>query len=114
LDEVEEPQRPVNEDFMMSVDGTFIISGRGLVATGLVEQGKAKVGETVDVLGLSEDKITTTITGIETFQKSLDNALAGDNVGLLLRGMKKNDVKRGQVIAKSGKLKTCKKFMANC
>lgn len=95
------PQRDTDKDFLMAVEDVFSITGRGTVATGRVERGKIKVGETVELVGLKNTK-TTTVTGLEMFQKSLEEALAGDNVGILLRGVQKNDIERGMVISKPG------------
>ena len=101
--EIPEPQRPVDQPFMMSVEDVFSITGRGTVATGRIERGKIKVGEEVEIVGLGETK-KTTVTGVEMFRKLLDEGQAGDNVGLLLRGIEKNEVQRGQVIAKPGSI----------
>lgn len=81
------PERPIDKDFMMSVDSTFTIPGRGTVVTGTIEQGKVKVGEDVEIVGLKNSTSKTTVTGLETFRKSLDYGQAGDNCGLLLRGI---------------------------
>ena len=101
--EIPEPQRPVDQPFMMSVEDVFSITGRGTVATGRIERGKIKVGEEGEIVGLGETK-KTTVTGVEMFRKLLDEGQAGDNVGLLLRGIEKNEVQRGQVIAKPGSI----------
>ncbi|MFM7381781.1 MAG: elongation factor Tu [Microcystaceae cyanobacterium] len=93
------PERPVDKDFLMAIEDVFSISGRGTVATGRIERGKIKVGETVEIVGIKATQ-TTTVTGVEMFQKTLDEGFAGDNVGLLLRGTKKEDIERGMVIAK--------------
>ena len=103
------PDRPVDKDFLMAVEDVFSISGRGTVATGRIERGKVKVGETVEIIGI-RDTQTTTVTGVEMFQKSLDEGLAGDNVGLLLRGIKKEDIERGMVIAKPKSITPHTKF----
>jgi elongation factor Tu len=95
------PTRDTEKDFLMAVEDVFSITGRGTVATGRVERGTVKVGETVELVGLKDTR-TTTVTGLEMFQKSLDEALAGDNVGILLRGIQKNDIERGMVISKPG------------
>lgn len=95
------PIRDTDKDFLMAVEDVFSITGRGTVATGRVERGKVKVGETVELVGLKNTRVTT-VTGLEMFQKSLDEALAGDNVGILLRGIQKNDIERGMVISKPG------------
>jgi elongation factor Tu len=93
----------------MAVEDVFSITGRGTVATGRVERGKVKVGETVELVGLKNTR-TTTVTGLEMFQKSLEEALAGDNVGILLRGIQKGDIERGMVISKPGTIKPHTKF----
>jgi elongation factor Tu len=103
------PDRPVDKDFLMAVEDVFSISGRGTVATGRIERGKVKVGETVEIIGI-RDTQTTTVTGVEMFQKSLDEGLAGDNVGLLLRGVKKEEIERGMVIAKPKSITPHTKF----
>ena len=101
--EIPEPERPVDKPFMMSVEDVFSITGRGTVATGRIERGKIKVGEEVEIVGLGETK-KTTVTGVEMFRKLLDEGQAGDNVGLLLRGIEKEQIQRGQVIAKPGSI----------
>jgi len=103
------PLREVDKPFLMACEGVFSISGRGTVATGRIERGRIKVGEEVEVLGLGAN-YKTTITGIEMFKKLLDEGMAGDNVGLLLRGTKKDDIERGMVIAKTGTVKPHHKF----
>lgn len=95
------PKRETDKDFLMAVEDVFSITGRGTVATGRVERGTIKVGESVELVGLKSTR-STTVTGLEMFQKSLDEALAGDNVGILLRGVQKNDIERGMVISKPG------------
>lgn len=105
------PQRQVDLPFLLAVEDVFSITGRGTVATGRVERGTVKVGETVDLVGLRETR-TTTVTGVEMFQKILDEALAGDNVGLLLRGIQKADIQRGMVLAKPGTITPHTKFSA--
>merc|ERR1712070_1308777 len=97
---ISEPEREIDKPFLMAVEDVFSISGRGTVATGRIERGKVKVGETVSIIGI-RDTQSTTVTGVEMFQKTLDEGLAGDNVGLLLRGSKKDDIERGMVIAKT-------------
>jgi elongation factor Tu len=106
---IPEPARELDKPFLMPVEGVFSIAGRGTVATGRIETGKVKVGEEVELVGL-RDTTKTTITGVEMFRKSLNEGLAGDNVGLLLRGTKKEDIERGMVIAKPGSIKPHKKF----
>jgi elongation factor Tu len=99
---IDEPVRETDKPFMMPVEDVFSISGRGTVATGRIDRGIVKVGDEVELLGLSEDKSKTTVTGVEMFNKSLDQGQAGDNVGLLLRGIEKDAIQRGQVLAKPG------------
>ena len=106
---IPEPAREVDKPFMMPVEGVFSIAGRGTVATGRIEAGKIKVGEEVELVGL-HDTIKTTVTGVEMFRKLLNEGLAGDNVGLLLRGTKKEEIERGMVIVKPGSIKAHKKF----
>ncbi|KAB2614012.1 elongation factor TuA [Pyrus ussuriensis x Pyrus communis] len=105
------PQRQVDLPFLLAVEDVFSITGRGTVATGRVERGKVKVGDSVDIVGLRETR-TTTVTGVEMFQKTLDEAMAGDNVGLLLRGIQKMDIQRGMVVSKPGNIKPHTKFEA--
>ncbi len=105
------PERPIDKDFLMPVEDVFAIEGRGTVCTGRVERGIVKKMGEVEIVGL-KDTIKTTVTDIEMFRKLLDEGRAGDNVGLLLRGVKKTDVERGQVIAKPGSVKPHKKFTA--
>jgi elongation factor Tu len=97
------PERDVDKPFLMAVEDVFTITGRGTVATGRIERGKVKVNENVDLIGVRDTR-STTVTGIEMFKKSLDEGMAGDNAGLLLRGLKKEDVERGMVIAKPGSI----------
>ncbi|MGD1702889.1 elongation factor Tu [Dapis sp. BLCC M229] len=103
------PERDVDKPFLMAVEDVFSITGRGTVATGRIERGKVKVGETVELVGIRETR-STTVTGVEMFQKILDEGMAGDNVGLLLRGMQKTDIQRGMVLAKPGSITPHKKF----
>ena len=105
------PERPVDQPFLMPVEDVFNIEGRGTVATGRVERGILKKMEEIEIVGL-KDTVKTTVTDIEMFRKLLDEARAGDNVGVLLRGIKKEDVERGQVLAKPGSVKAHKKFKA--
>ncbi|CDP21402.1 unnamed protein product [Coffea canephora] len=105
------PQRQTDLPFLLAVEDVFSITGRGTVATGRVERGTVKVGETVDIVGLKDTR-NTTVTGVEMFQKILDEAMAGDNVGLLLRGMQKVDIQRGMVLAKPGTITPHTKFEA--
>ena len=93
------PERDIDKPFLMAVEDVFTITGRGTVATGRIERGKVKVGESVEIVGIKDTR-NTTVTGVEMFQKSLEEGLAGDNVGLLLRGIEKKDIERGMVIAK--------------
>lgn len=97
------PQRDVDKAFLMSVEDVFSITGRGTVATGRIERGKVKVGDEVEIVGLNQTK-KTTCTGVEMFRKNLNEGQAGDNVGLLLRGIEKTDIERGQVLAKPGSI----------
>ncbi|MUL42430.1 elongation factor Tu [Streptomonospora sp. PA3] len=96
------PERDIDKPFLMPIEDVFSITGRGTVVTGRVERGVINVNETVDIVGIKEDKQTTTVTGVEMFRKLLDQGQAGDNVGLLLRGTKREDVERGQVVIKPG------------
>jgi len=106
------PERDVDQPLLMPVEDVFSITGRGTVATGRIERGKVKVGEDVEIVGFAETR-KTVCTGVEMFRKSLDEGLAGDNVGLLLRGIGKDDIERGQVVAKPGSIKPHTKFTAN-
>jgi elongation factor Tu len=103
------PKRDVDKPFLMPVEDVFSIKGRGTVVTGRVERGKVKVGETIEIVGIKDTK-STTVTGVEMFRKTLDEGQAGDNVGILLRGIEKNDVERGQVLAKPGSIKPHTEF----
>jgi elongation factor Tu len=109
---IPEPQRPLDLPFLMPVEDVFSITGRGTVATGRIERGICKVGENVEIVGLGDTK-KTVVTGVEMFRKLLDQGQAGDNVGLLLRGIDKEGVERGQVICKPGSITPHKKFKAN-
>ncbi len=106
---IPEPKREIDKPFLMPIEGVFSISGRGTVATGRIDQGKVKVGEEVEVVGFGET-IKTVVTGVEMFRKMLNDGQAGDNVGLLLRGVKKEDIERGMVVAAPGSVKPHKKF----
>ena len=108
---IPEPKRAVDKAFMMAVEDVFSIEGRGTVATGRIESGVVKVGEKIQVIGL-RDTQETTVTGVEMFQKTLDQGIAGDNVGLLLRGLKKEDIQRGQVLAANNSIKPHTSFEA--
>ena len=106
------PERQIDLPFLMPVEDVFSITGRGTVATGRVERGKVKVGEEVELIGFGDTR-KTVVTGVEMFRKMLDEGLAGDNVGLLLRGVNKEQIERGQVLAKPGSIKPHTKFTAN-
>ncbi|WP_116247431.1 elongation factor Tu [Nocardiopsis sp. FIRDI 009] len=99
---IPEPERDTDKPFLMPIEDVFSITGRGTVVTGRIERGVINVNETVDIVGIKEEKQTTTVTGVEMFRKLLDQGQAGDNVGLLLRGIKREDVERGQVVIKPG------------
>lgn len=115
MDKVDEyiptPQRQTDKPFLMAIEDVFSITGRGTVATGRVERGAVKVGSTVEIVGLRNTK-STTVTGLEMFQKTLDESVAGDNVGILLRGVQKTDIQRGMVLAKPGTITPHTKFEA--
>jgi len=102
---IPEPQRPTDLPFLMPVEDVFSITGRGTVATGRVERGTIKVGDEVEIVGLMDEPRKTVVTGVEMFRKLLDQAVAGDNIGCLLRGIQRNEVERGQVLAKVGSIK---------
>ncbi|MEM0952438.1 MAG: elongation factor Tu [Cyanobacteria bacterium P01_H01_bin.74] len=106
------PERPVDQPFLMPIEDVFTITGRGTVVTGRIERGKVNVGDEVEIIGLGDTR-KTIVTGIEMFRKSLDEGLAGDNVGALLRGVDKDSVERGQVLAKPGSIKPHTNFKAN-
>ena len=106
---IPDPEREVDKPFLMAVEDVFSITGRGTVATGRIERGKATVGDTIEIVGLRETR-NTTITGLEMFQKSLEEALAGDNVGVLVRGIQKTDIERGMVMAAPGAITPHTKF----
>ena len=99
---IPEPVREVDKPFLMPVEDVFSITGRGTVVTGRIERGVINTGETVEIIGIKEKATKTTVTGVEMFRKILDEGQAGDNVGLLLRGIKREDVERGQVVIKPG------------
>jgi elongation factor Tu len=103
------PERDIDKPFLMAVEDVFTITGRGTVATGRIERGKVKITETIELVGIRDTR-TTTVTGIEMFKKSLEEGMAGDNAGLLLRGLKKEDIERGMVIAKPGSIKPHTQF----
>ena len=106
------PQRDVDKPFLMPVEDVFTITGRGTVGTGRVERGKIKVGDEVEIVGLVDKARKSVVTGIEMFRKLLDEGIAGDNIGVLLRGIERDDIERGQVLAKPGSIKPHKKFQA--
>jgi elongation factor Tu len=108
---IPEPERDVTKPFLLPIEDIFTITGRGTVVTGRVERGELKLNDTVEIVGIKPTK-STVVTGIEMFRKQLDSAMAGDNAGLLLRGVEKNDVERGQVLAKPGSIKPYAKFTA--
>ena len=110
---IPQPERAIDKPFLMPVEDVFSITGRGTVGTGRIESGKIKVGEEVEVVGLDNKIGTTTVTGVEMFQKTLDEGEAGDNAGLLLRGVEKEDLKRGVVLAAKGSITPHTKFKAN-
>ena len=115
MDKVDEvipqPERPVDQDFIMPIEDVFSISGRGTVVTGRIEGGIVHVGDEIEIVGI-KDTTKTTCTGVEMFRKLLDEGQAGDNVGVLLRGTKREEVERGQVLAKPGTIKPHTKFSA--
>ena len=106
------PERDTDKTFLMPVEDVFTITGRGTVATGRVERGQINVGDVVEIVGLQEEPSSTTVTGLEMFRKILESAVAGDNVGALLRGIDRKDIERGQVLAKPGSIKPHTKFKA--
>jgi elongation factor Tu len=107
---IPEPTRAVDKPFLMAIEDVFSIKGRGTVVTGRIERGIIKVGEEVEIIGFRDTR-KTTVTGVEMFRKLLDEGQAGDNVGLLLRGIEKNDVERGQILVKPGSVLPRKKFL---
>ena len=109
---IPDPQRETDKPFLMPVEDVFTITGRGTVGTGRVERGQVKVGEEIEIVGLQEETRKSVVTGIEMFRKLLDIGIAGDNIGVLLRGIDRNDIERGQVLAKPGSIKPHKKFKA--
>ncbi len=109
---IELPKRDVEKDFLMPVEDVFTITGRGTVATGRIETGVANTGDPVEIIGMGAEKLNSTITGVEMFRKILDRGEAGDNVGILLRGIEKKDIKRGMVICKPGSVTPHAKFEA--
>ena len=109
---IPDPERETDKPFLMPVEDVFTITGRGTVATGRVERGTLNLNDTVEILGIREDKKSTVVTGIEMFRKLLDQAQAGDNIGALLRGVQRTEIERGQVLAKPGSVTCHKKFTA--
>jgi elongation factor Tu len=109
---IPEPVRAVEKPFMMPIEDVFSIKGRGTVVTGRVDRGRIKVGEPVEIIGLQEKTRNSVVTGVEMFHKLLDEGMAGDNLGLLLRGIERTDVERGQVVAKPGSITPHTKFNA--
>jgi elongation factor Tu len=106
------PERDVDKPFLMPVEDVFTITGRGTVGTGRIERGRVRVGDEVEIVGLTEKSRKSVVTGVEMFRKLLDEGIAGDNVGVLLRGIERDDIERGQVLAKPGSIKPHKKFEA--
>ncbi|MEO9170488.1 MAG: elongation factor Tu, partial [Candidatus Baltobacteraceae bacterium] len=109
---IPDPERQIDKPFLMPIEDVFTITGRGTVGTGRVERGQVKVGEEIEIVGLQEASRKSVVTGIEMFRKLLDIGIAGDNIGVLLRGIDRNDIERGQVLAKPGSIKPHKKFKA--
>ena len=116
MDEVDSfiptPERDIDKPFLLSVEDVFTITGRGTVATGRIERGQVKIGDAVEIVGLTEKSRSTVVTGVEMFRKTLDSGQAGDNVGCLLRGVGRTEIERGQVLAKPGSIKPFTKFEA--
>ncbi len=111
-DYIPEPQRDIDKPFLMPVEDVFTITGRGTVATGRIEQGVVHTGDEVEVVGIAKEVEKTVVTGVEMFRKLLDEGQAGDNVGCLLRGVKREEIQRGQVLAKPGSITPHTKFEA--
>ena len=109
---IELPKREVDKDFLMPIEDVFSITGRGTVATGRIETGVANTGDAVDIIGMGAEKLDSKVTGVEMFRKILDRGEAGDNVGILLRGIEKTDISRGMVICKKGSVTPHSKFKA--
>ena len=109
---IPQPERAVDKPFMMPVEDVFSIKGRGTVVTGRVDRGRVKVGEAVEIVGLREKSMASVVTGVEMFHKLLDEGMAGDNLGLLLRGIERTDVERGMVVAKPNSITPHTKFMS--
>jgi elongation factor Tu len=93
--EIKVPERDINKPFLLSIEGTYHIAGRGTVATGTVDTGKVKIGDEIEIVGYNPKSVKTTVTGIETFRKQLDSGEAGDNIGLLIRSLNREDIRRG-------------------
>jgi elongation factor Tu len=110
-DYIPTPEREIDKPFLMAIEDVFSITGRGTVSTGRIERGSVLVGETIEIVGLANTK-TTTVTGLEMFQKTLEKGMAGDNIGILLRGVQKADVMRGMVLSKPGSINPHTKFDA--
>mgnify|MGYP000618170362 FL=1 len=108
------PDREEDKPFLMPIEDVMTISGRGTVATGRVERGIAKVGDAMEIVGIKPDRLSTTITGLEMFRKSLDFAEAGDNIGALLRGVDRTQIERGQVLAKPGSVHPTRPSSLRC
>lgn len=111
--DIPDPKRPVDKDFLMAVEDVFTIEGRGTVATGRIERGKVKVNDEIELIGLAEKSKKLVVTGVEMFNKSMDEGIAGDNVGVLLRGIKREEIQRGQVLAKPGSIQPHTEFEAS-
>ena len=111
-DYIPTPDRPTDQPFLMPIEDVFTITGRGTVATGRVERGTVKVGDTVEIVGMQAEAKSTVVTGVEMFRKLLDMAEAGDNIGALLRGIDRKEIERGQVLAKPGSIHPHTKFKA--
>jgi elongation factor Tu len=111
-DYIPTPQRAVDQPFLMPVEDVFSIKGRGTVVTGRIERGVVKIGDEVEIVGLAEASRRVVVTGVEMFQKTLDQGQAGDNVGCLLRGVERTEIERGQVLAKPGSIKPLTQFSA--
>jgi elongation factor Tu len=109
---IPQPEREVDKPFMMPVEDVFSIKGRGTVVTGRVERGRVKTGETVEIVGLRDKSMSTVVTGVEMFHKTLDEGMAGDNCGLLLRGIERDEVERGQVVAAPNSITPHTRFMS--
>jgi len=109
---IPDPVREIDKPFLMPIEDVFTITGRGTVGTGRVERGQVKVGEEIEIVGLQDETRKSVVTGIEMFRKLLDVGIAGDNIGVLLRGIDRNDIERGQVLSKPGSIKPHKKFQA--